>query len=92
MLCSSFDVSRVVRNEGLTTAPIKYFRVPNFFHEVDGIYSSDGCMGPTSYPIGPILCSSYDVSKIISGLTTTSTECFHGHTKFLHELASVVGT
>ena len=65
---------------------------PNFFHEADGIYSSDGFMGPISYPIGPILCSSYDVSKIISGLTTTSTECFHGHTNFPHELASVVGT
>ena len=54
LLCSSSYVSRVVRNEGLTTAPIKCFHVPNFFHEVDGIYSSDGFMGPTSYPLGPI--------------------------------------
>ena len=58
-------------------------------------------MGPTSYclrPIlclGPMLCSSSDVSRIVGneiGLTTTPIECFHGHTNFFHELISVIGT
>ena len=51
-------------------------------------------MGPTSYCLRPILCSSSDVSRIVGneiGLTTTP-ECFHGHTNFFHELTSVVGT
>ena len=55
MVCSSSDVSRIVGNEiGLTTTPIECF------HElisVVGTQSSDGSMGPTSYSLGPILCS-----------------------------------
>ena len=46
-------------------------------------------MGPTSYCLHPILCSSSDVSRIVGneiGLTTTPIECFHGHTNFFHEL------
>ena len=70
MLCSSSYVSRIVRNEiGLTTTPIECFHGhTNFFHEltrVDGTYSSDGFMGPTSYSLGPMLCSSSDVSRIV---------------------------
>ena len=52
-------------------------------------------MGPTSYCLRPILCSSSYVSRIVGneiGPTSTPIECFHGHTNFFHELASVVGT
>ena len=43
-------------------------------------------MGPTSYCLRAILCSSSDVSRIVGneiGLTTTPIECFHGDTNFL---------
>ena len=52
-------------------------------------------MGPTSYSLWAIQCSSSYVSKIVGneiGLTTTPIECFNGHTNFFHELTSVVGT
>ena len=70
MLCSSSDVSRIVGNEiGLTTTPIECFHGhTNFFHEltsVVGTHSSDGSMGPTSYCLGPMLCWSSYVSRIV---------------------------
>ena len=51
-------------------------------------------MGPTSYCLGPMLCSSSDVSRIVGNemcLITTPIECFHRHTNFFHERTSVVG-
>ena len=83
---------------GLTTTPIEFFHShTNFFQEltkVDGTYSSDGFMGLTSYSLGPILCASSDVSRIVGieiGLTTTPVECFHGHTYFFHKLTIITG-
>ena len=57
--------------------------------KVDGTYSSDEFMGPTSYSLGPMLCASSDVSRIVRieiGLMTTPVECFHGHTYFFHKI------
>ena len=44
-------------------------------------------MGPTSYSLRPMVCSSSNVSGIVGneiGLTTTPIECFHGLTNFFH--------
>ena len=52
-------------------------------------------MGPTTHSLGPMLCSSFYVSRIVGneiGLTTTPIERFDGHTNFFHKLTSVVGT
>ena len=49
-------------------------------------------MGPTSYCLWAIQCSSSYVSKIVGNEIGLTTECFNGHTNFFHELTSVVGT
>ena len=81
----------------LTTTRIGCFHGhTNFFHELTsiiGTYSSDGSMGPASYCLGPTLCSSSDVSRIVGNETRPNdySNRMFPWTNFFHELTSVVG-
>ena len=102
MLCSIYDVSRIMENEIMPDnySNIEYFHGhTNFLHELAsavGSSNTDRSMGPTSYCLGPMLCSIYDVSRIMENEIMpdnySNIEYFHGHTNFLHELASAVGS